>query len=132
MSQFPKRLAVPTMLAVFLTGMLGAVALASAPWNGTCDLGELCIFYDRGFAGPDAAMTGSNASYHGETYPGLTWGINDSASSVKNRTSSYVKWRHEVDYGGAELCVPSGYWADWVGLGHNDAFTSHLVSTNSC
>lgn len=121
------------ILAFALSVALGAVALASAPWNGTCNSGELCNFYDSNFNGPDAAMYGSNPSYHGETWPGNNWGMNDSTSSVKNLLSSYyVKWRHEVDYGGSEVCLPAGWVASYVGLSHNDAFTSHLMSSNAC
>lgn len=133
MSQVPRRLVVPAILAALLAGMLSAVALASAPWNGTCNWGELCIYYDRDYNGPVAAMTTSNASYNGETYPGITWGVNDTASSLKNLLSTYrVKWRHEIDYGGAEICIQPGYQISWVGLVHNDAFSSHLVTSNAC
>lgn len=132
MTRLLRRLAVPLVLASVLTGSLGAVALASAPWNGTCGSGELCIFYNRDFDGPLAAMSSSNASYHGETYPANNWGVNDSASSTKNFTAYYVKWRHEIDYGGSQLCLQSGWVASWVGLFNNDAFTSHLVTSNAC
>ena len=132
MTRASRRLAVPLILAFVLTGALGAVALASAPWNGTCNSGELCIFYNRDYDGPMAAMSGSNASYHGETYPANNWGVNDTASSVQNWTAYYVKWRHEIDYGGGGLCVPPGWVSSWVGLLNNDAFTSHLVTSNAC
>lgn len=133
MRQVSKRLAVPAILASLLMGMLGAVALASAPWNGTCNWGELCNYYDQSFNGPIAAMAGSNSSYHDETYPGITWGVNDSASSVKNLLSTQrVKWRHEVDYQGGGICIQPGYQTSFVGLGSNDAFTSHLVTSNAC
>lgn len=136
MRQLLKHLSRPIALA-FALGALGVgTALASAPWNGTCNTGEVCIYWDWHWEGPVAAMSGSNASYVGETYPNLTWSTNDSASSTKNLyTGNDAVWYQGTNYTGwPNQCINPGSGAYYVGIQLNDTFSSHLVSidNNAC
>lgn len=132
MIRLPSRVTFPVALAVLLMSLLTSVVVASAPWNGSCDSGEMCGYYDASFNGPMAAMAGNNLSYNGETYPGINWGVNDSFSSLKNRTASDLIMRHEINYGGASYCLNAGWQDDFVTLWHNDAFSSHFFTPSGC
>jgi hypothetical protein len=136
MTRLGARLAVPLLLALALVGGVTGVAVASAPWIADCSGGAnsnyVCVFSDRDLAGWKGHMSGSNISYASETYPGGTYPVNDTISSTKNLYGSNdAVWYHEASYSGSNVCVPSNNALLWVGLFHNDAFSSHLIAIGS-
>jgi hypothetical protein len=127
MKRIRTRLMVTLSLALLLSSMLPS---SVAAWDGTCDVGQICIWRDRDFVGPDAAQTGDLIQYAG-TYPGNPSPINDSASSTWNRYAALdVVFYHEFNHQGTTFCNDSQLAYSWVGLFSNDAFSSHDVKGN--
>jgi hypothetical protein len=136
MRRFRARLALPFVLASVLAISMSGLAAASAPWSSGCsgvaNSNYVCVFSDRDLSGWVGHMSGSNINYAGQTYPGGTFPVNDTISSTENLYGSYdAVWYHEASYGGDNVCVPSNYALTWVGLFHNDAFSSHLIAVGS-
>ena len=136
MSRRIGRATVPLILGLILSAGLFSTAVASAPWIAECSGGGgsnyICVYSDRDLVGNRGHMSGSNASYIGQTYPSSSTSVNDSMSSGKNLYASKdVTWHHEVNNTGSGFCVNPNTAIVWVGLFNNDAFTSHQVANDN-
>jgi len=136
MRRIAARLTLALLMAAVLAASMSGLAAASAPWLSGCSVvanqNYVCVFSDRDLAGWKGHMAGSNINYAGQTYPGGTFPVNDTASSTANLYGSNdAVWYHEASYQGDNVCVPSNYALTWVGLFHNDAFSSHLIAVGS-
>jgi hypothetical protein len=129
-------LVLAALTAALSTALLIPSALGWAAGN-TCDATYwICVSKDDGNGVP-RAVTGSNdSSYVGDVYFNTTDGINNSVSSVKNRslTLDFYFWDN-VSYGGNHYCLD----ADWYnanlgsfGLWPDDHFSSHQSVSDSC
>jgi len=77
-------------------------------------------------------MSGDNATYSSETYPGSSQGVDDTVSSAANLYGSKdVTWSWNSNGGGTDFCVNPNTSVLWVGLYNNDQFTSHVVHANN-
>lgn len=124
-----------TRRAVLVTAVVvtvvGAFPSAAFAWDASCVTGDVCIWLDRDFGLPLASQVGTNNNYGTAKYPNNNNYINDSASSVANYyTSKDIVFFHGTFGGGDSLCTDSWWQYSWVGLLHNDAFSSHTVTVD--
>ncbi len=111
MTRLLARLAVPLVFASVRTGSLGAVALASAPWNGTCGSGELCIFYNSDFDGPLAPEVNAALVTMSDHTLDNCLGRDDAIRYVRSTLDALGERGYEIRTDGM-LAAPADRWDD--------------------
>lgn len=115
----------PGGTAVAQTGPPVSVA---ALGNATCEAGEFCVFRDANRSGPayDFLRGVDSTNYTPLRYPIVGGIVNDSATSVWNRTGCSVRIFRNGQFNAAGITVPPGRWFNMANTPvGNDAASSH-------
>ena len=121
--------------AVATTAVLVPALPASAS-TSECFAGEVCVWENANYSGGFAAWTGSIINLSGKTFDN-GHSLNDSISSLWNRTNVYVYFYPDKNWGGGyDLAQsPGGYRENLAvdskkdGLKYNDTFSSALFGS---
>lgn len=129
-------LAIAGIASALTTGVLAPAALGWSTTFTCTTTWYICVSKDDGNGAPMAVTASDDSSYVLDVYPNTSTSINDTVSSVKNRSQTGVDvyfWQ-DVSYNGNHYCLD----ADWynANLGSifwpDDSFSSHQRVGNSC
>ncbi|OJF11096.1 hypothetical protein BG844_28560 [Couchioplanes caeruleus subsp. caeruleus] len=122
------RMVVPAAIGVLLTVPAAGAAvaapsqaagapqpLAAALSNGVCESGEFCLYRDRNRSGPvkDYGTAVDDTYYRGKTWPIVGGELDNTASSVWNRTGCEVRVYQFSDYNGNVAVIAAGSWRNF-------------------
>ena len=141
MRSTPKLLAALTLAALTAALSTALVVPMALGWQGsniTCDTTYwICVSRDDGNGVPRAVTSSDDNSYVNDYYYNTPDTINNSVSSVKNRSQTGwdLYFWDNVGYQGSHYCLD----ADWynanlgnLGIWPDDHFSSHQMVGNSC
>jgi hypothetical protein len=130
-------LALAALMAALSTALVVPAALGWAA-NNTCDsVNFICVSRDDGNGVPRAVAGSDDSSYVGDYYYNTTDKINDTVSSVKNRslTQDLYFWEDVGYNGNSHYCLDSDWYNANLGsfsIWPDDHFSSHQQVGNSC
>ncbi|OAI43524.1 hypothetical protein AYO38_02660 [bacterium SCGC AG-212-C10] len=116
-------------------GLCGGASIVDQ--KASCAAGMVCAYVDKNLKGPMFDMSRTNANFS------LTAGLDDSISSIRNRSSHAViffrddNFEHDLEYFNGysitefrAFCVPAGQTVNDVGY-YNDRFSSMIESASA-
>lgn len=115
-------------------GTLTAVAPATAAQlDGVCNATELCMHPNSYWNGSRYDTRTSNANYNGDHYYNSSISLNDTVSSVHNKTEWRLAQWTDSCYRGYKMDLKSGwYYENLGGTWANDALSSHAGFYTTC
>lgn len=140
MRSIPKLLATLLLAALASAVSTALVVPTALGWGGsniTCTTTwYICVSKDDGNGVPTAVTASDDSSYVGDYYYNTTDTINDTVSSVKNRSQTGVDvyfWEN-VSYQGNHYCLDADWYNSNLGsiFWPDDSFSSHQRVGNSC